>query len=112
MYIGKRDPENRRKLFLVSGHMKIFAKELKYVRDWLLSDPVGEDKAPLDMYVPNGKCVETGLQLHRSVLTTSQLEGHHLHLRNSIRRWRKRLGSSITTGEATSTISGGMCVQA
>ena len=81
-----------RPLYLLSGHMKIFTKELKYARDGLLSDPVGEDKSPLGMYVPNGACVETGLQLYRSVRATSQLEGYHLHLRNSISPMAKAAG--------------------
>ena len=75
---GLDDPMQPGHRFFVDDSWKIFLREIGYVQKGLLSDPPG-----MDMYIPI-RTARTGFVFHRSIRTSSPLEGYHLHLRGAL----------------------------
>ena len=80
LFVGLEDPSRPGVTFLNASARSDFMKELAYVQKGLLSDKPG-----MLMYVKTGVIKATGFVLHRCRRSSSQLEGYHLHLRQSRR---------------------------
>ena len=94
LFKGLKDPETQQPFFR-AGHARRFETEIGYVREGYLSDhpdfalrgaerftPSTRAEETFPRYVPKKK-LSTGFIVYRCLRTSSQLEGYHLHLRET-----------------------------